>query len=98
MASAPEGSDSNFTWPLFASLLNKDLADVLGNLVNRVTKFCVSRFDGIIPEGGYYGAAEESLAQELDRRIARLTESLEAMEFRKSAAELRGIWVLGNEY
>jgi methionyl-tRNA synthetase len=98
MASAPEGSDSNFTWPLFASIVNKDLADVLGNFVNRVTRFCVSRFDGLVPEGGAYGAAEEALAQELDRRIIRLTESLEGMEFRKSIAELRGIWVLGNEY
>jgi methionyl-tRNA synthetase len=98
MASAPEGSDSNFTWPLFASIVNKDLADVLGNFVNRVTRFCVSRFDGLVPKGGAYGAAEEALAQELDRRIIRLTESLEGMEFRKSIAELRGIWVLGNEY
>jgi methionyl-tRNA synthetase len=98
MASAPEGSDSNFTWPIFASVVNKDLADVLGNFVNRVTKFCVSRFGGLVPEGGSYASAEEALAQELDRRISRLTESLEAMEFRKSAAELRGIWVLGNEY
>jgi len=98
MASAPEGSDSNFTWPFFASVVNKDLADVLGNFVNRVTKFCVSRFDGLVPEGGSYGASEQALAQELDRRISRLTESLETMEFRKSAAELRGIWVSGNEY
>jgi methionyl-tRNA synthetase len=98
MANSPEGSDANFTWPLFASVVNKDLADVLGNFVNRVTRFCASRFDGRVPEGGSYGAEESALASELDQRLRRLTDSLEAMEFRKSVAELRGIWVLGNEY
>jgi methionyl-tRNA synthetase len=29
--------------------VNKDLADVLGNFVNRVTKFCAARFDGKVP-------------------------------------------------
>jgi methionyl-tRNA synthetase len=98
MANSPEGSDANFTWPLFASIVNKDLADVLGNFVNRVTRFCASRFDGVVPAGGDYGPEETALAGELDRRIERLTECFEAMEFRKSVAELRGIWVLGNEY
>src|SRR5256885_3206418 len=98
MANAPENADSNFTWPLFASVVNKDLADVLGNFVNRVTRFCASRFEGRVPKEGAYGPDEAALAAELDRRIERLTDSLEAMEFRKAVAELRGIWVLGNEY
>ena len=48
IANAPEGSDSNFTWEHFAGVINKDLADVLGNFVNRVTKFCEARFDGYL--------------------------------------------------
>ena len=39
MANAPEGCEFNFTWQHFAGVVNKDLADVLGNFVNRVTKF-----------------------------------------------------------
>ena len=98
MANAPEGSDSNFTWQHFASIVNKDLADVLGNFVNRVTRFCAARFDGKVPEEGPYGEAEAALAAELDARIAQYTNFMEGMEFRKSVAELRAIWVLGNEY
>ncbi len=52
IANAPEGSDSNFTWEQFAGMVNKDLADVLGNFVNRVTKFCAARFDGKGAGGG----------------------------------------------
>src|SRR5258706_15653849 len=66
--------------------------------VNRVTRYCAARFDGKVPEGGSYGAEEEALAAELERRISQYTDCMEAMEFRKSVAELRAIWVLGNEY
>jgi methionyl-tRNA synthetase len=98
IANAPEGSDSNFTWEHFAGVINKDLADVLGNFVNRVAKFCAARFDGVVPGEGDYGPEEHALAAELDHRIAQYTDYLEQAEFRKGLAELRAIWVAGNEY
>ena len=98
MANAPESSDSNFTWEHFASVVNKDLADVLGNFVNRVTKFCAARFDGAVPGEGTYGAEEQALIAELDKRVADYTALLEAIEFRKALGELRAIFVAGNEY
>ena len=98
MANAPESADSNFTWEQFAGTINKDLADVLGNFINRVTKFCVARFDGKVPGEGTYGDEEKALIAELDRRIAQYTEFLEQAEFRKAMGELRAIWVAGNEY
>ncbi|NED83535.1 class I tRNA ligase family protein, partial [Streptomyces sp. SID11233] len=36
MANAPESDDSSFTWEHFQATVNKDLADTLGNFVNRV--------------------------------------------------------------
>lgn len=98
MANSPENSDSNFTFDHFAAVVNKDLADVLGNFVNRVTKFCVSRFDGKVPGEGCYGEDEAALCAELDARVKAYTDFLEALEFRKAMGELRAIWVAGNEY
>jgi methionyl-tRNA synthetase len=98
MANAPESSDSSFTFEHFASVVNKDLADVLGNFVNRVTKFCVSRFDGKVPGHGEYGAEEQALITELDKRVKAYTDCFEAIEYRKALGELRAIWVAGNEY
>jgi methionyl-tRNA synthetase len=98
MANAPESADSSFTWEHFAAVVNKDLADVLGNFVNRVTKFCVSRFDGRVPGEGSYGEEEKALIAELDKRVAQYGAYLEDIEFRKALAELRAIWVAGNEY
>jgi methionyl-tRNA synthetase len=98
IANAPESSDSNFTWEHFAGVINKDLADVLGNFVNRVAKFCAARFDGQVPGEGEYGEDEKSLIAELDRRIAQYAQFLEDAEFRKAMGELRAIWVTCNEY
>ena len=98
LANAPEGSDADFTWPAFQTGVNKDLADVLGNFVSRVTKFARSRFGEQVPAGGPYGAAEEAVTAEIARRVKAYEAHWEAIEIRKAAAELRAIWVEGNEY
>ncbi len=98
MANAPESDDASFTLEHFASVVNKDLADVLGNFVNRITRFCASKFGEQVPAAGAYGEIEEKLIAELDAKIAAYTAALESMEFRKAFAELRGVWVAGNEY
>jgi methionyl-tRNA synthetase len=98
IANAPEGSDSAFTWEQFQTTVNKDLADVLGNFVNRILKFTQTRFDGRVPDGGAYGELETRLQAAIGAKLAELTEHLEAMEMRKAAQALRAVWVLGNEY
>jgi len=98
LSHAPESSDSEFTWENFQASVNKDLADVLGNFVSRVTKFCRSKFGEELPEGGNWGAAEDALIEKLSVGLAAYQAQMEAMEVRKSANELRALWVLGNEY
>ena len=98
LSHVPETSDSEFTWESFQSGANKDLADVLGNFVSRVTKFCRSKFGETVPEADSYGPAEEALIAALTPRIRAYEGHMQAMEVRKSAQELRAIWVLGNEY
>ncbi|WP_316014706.1 methionine--tRNA ligase [Roseobacter sp. HKCCA0434] len=97
MSNVPETSDSQFTWEAFQQGVNKDLADVLGNFVSRVTKFCRSKFGEEVPDGAY-GEEEQALTEELARRVRLYEGHMEAMEFRKATAELRAIWVAGNEY
>ena len=65
LSHAPETSDSEFTWENFQASVNKDLADVLGNFVSRVTKFCRSKFGEEVPDGGEWGADEEALIARL---------------------------------
>ncbi len=98
LSHAPEGSDAEFTWENFQTSVNKDLADVLGNFVSRITKFCRSKFGETVPDGGTAGDDEAALIAALDTRIRAYEAFMEAIEIRKAAAELRAIWVLGNEY
>ena len=98
LANAPESGDSDFTWEAFQAGVNKDLADVLGNFVSRVTKFCRSKFGEAVPDGGAYGAEEAAVTAEIARRLAVLEGHWEAVDFRKAALETRAIWSEGNEY
>lgn len=98
VANAPESSDSAFTWEGFRAAINSDLNDVLGNFVNRITKYAASKFGSMVPETGEAGEDEVWIANELATRLPRLAEHYEAMEFRKAAAETRAIWAAGNEY
>ncbi len=98
LSHAPENSDSEFTWENFQQGVNKDLADVLGNFVSRVTKFCRSKFGEIVPEGGAFGDVENALIADLTAKIRTYEAHMEAIEIRKATAELRAIWVAGNEY
>jgi methionyl-tRNA synthetase len=97
-ANTPESSDTAFTWEQFQSAINRDLADVLGNFVNRILKFNEARFDGVVPDGGEPGEVERRLYADVSGKLADLTEQLESIEIRKSAQALRDLWVLGNQY
>ena len=98
LSHAPESGDSEFTWENFQQSVNKDLADVLGNFVSRVTKFCRAKFGEAVPGGGSFGQPEQNLIAALTTRLRAYEDAMSRMEVRKSAAELRAIWVLGNEY
>ncbi len=98
LSHAPESADAEFTWENFQTSVNKDLADVLGNFVSRITKFCRSKFGEALPAGGEWGAREAALIDELNTRIRAYETFMEEKEVRKAAAELRAIWVAGNEY
>ena len=98
LSHAPESADAEFTWENLQASVNKDLADVLGNFVSRVTKFCRSKFGEAVPEGGAATPLEAALIDELAGRIRAYETQMEAMALRKAAFELRSAWVAGNEY
>ncbi len=98
LSHAPESSDSEFTWENFQASVNKDLADVLGNLVSRVTKFARAKLGATIPAGGVAGDREARLAADLTAGLRAYEAAMDAIEVRRAAGELRALWVLGNEY
>jgi methionyl-tRNA synthetase len=98
IANAPESDDSSFTWELFAGAVNKDLADTLGNFVNRVLTFSAKRFGETVPPGGEPGEAEEALGKRVAALVAEVETNLDELQFRKTAHSLRNLWSEGNAY
>ena len=98
MANAPESSDSSFTFDSFASTVNKDLNGVLGNFAQRVLKMTASKLGESVPQGGEFTADENELIETLQSRVNDYFKYMDELEFRKAFAELRAIWVEGNNY
>ncbi|MGW3096383.1 methionine--tRNA ligase [Streptomyces sp. NPDC001102] len=98
IANAPESDDSSFTWEHFTATVNKDLADTLGNFVNRVLSFSRKRFGDEVPAGGEPGEAETKLGGQIAELLAEYESHMESLQFRKAAAALRALWSAGNSY
>ncbi|MEU0782195.1 methionine--tRNA ligase [Streptomyces sp. NPDC006173] len=98
IANAPESDDSSFTWEHFTATVNKDLADTLGNFVNRVLSFSKKRFGEEVPAGAEAGEAETRLGEEIAGLLGEYETQMEALQFRKAASALRALWSAGNSY
>ncbi|MFF5449230.1 methionine--tRNA ligase [Streptomyces sp. NPDC012888] len=98
IANAPESDDSSFTWEHFTATVNKDLADTLGNFVNRVLSFSRKRFGDEVPAGKEAGEAEARLGVQIAELLAEYEGHMEGLQFRKAAAALRALWSAGNSY
>ncbi|GHG58788.1 methionine--tRNA ligase [Streptomyces griseocarneus] len=98
IANAPESDDTSFTWEHFAASVNKDLADTLGNFVNRVLSFSRKRFGDNVPAGNEEGEAEAELGRQIAELLAEYERHMEELQFRKAAQALRALWSAGNSY
>lgn len=65
----PENKDADFTWRDYQSRVNNELADILGNFVNRTATFAHRYFGGVVPP------LSSTEKEELVRRL--LSEDLE---------------------
>lgn len=98
LARAPESDDSAFMWADFQAVVNKDLADVLGNFVNRSLQLTQKNFGAVLPPQGELTADDDAFLTRLQGVVNRMTGHMEEMDIRKSVEALREAWVLGNEY
>ena len=76
----PFDNDGIITWELVVERLNSDLANILGNLVNRTISMCNKYFGGIVKKTG----AQEAVDQEL-KALAKATKD----KVQKKMDELR---------
>ncbi|MGM5629546.1 methionine--tRNA ligase [Apibacter raozihei] len=96
LANAPETKDNNFTWKDFQIKNNSELADNLGNFMNRVSVFINKYFDGKIP-----ALTEGKKFQELKRlseTAKEISGYIQKYEFRNGLNALMNLSHLGNKF
>lgn len=91
LANIPETDDTDFSFSHFSQIINKDLADILGNFINRTFTLIHKYFKGTLP---FYELNDDRL----DTMVQEYKKSLEQLQFRQALSTLRKIWDFGNEF
>ena len=70
------GQDANFTHDAFVRRINSDLANDLGNVLNRVHRLVLNNFEGKLPAATSIGDAEKEVIDLANKVIAEIKEGL----------------------
>ncbi|MGQ9661089.1 MAG: methionine--tRNA ligase [Kiritimatiellia bacterium] len=98
MAEMPLGQDANFTAESFLRRYNAELANDLGNMVNRVVTLVIKYFGGRIPEPGLTGCEENQLEQVTLDAARGMLKTVEQMQIHSGLGGLMNAIREGNRY
>jgi methionyl-tRNA synthetase len=97
----PEQRDSEFTWNDYRDRINNELADVLGNFVNRVLVLTRKYYEGVVPD-----APKESVLTDVDKSLIEVLEGagerigdlILRHRYREAQLEAMNVARRGNKY
>jgi methionyl-tRNA synthetase len=95
---APESKDAEFTWKEYQTRINSELADILGNFVNRALVLTQKYYDGKIPEPGKFTAEDKRVLNDMQDIPIRMAELVYAYKLRDAQFEAMNLARLGNKY
>ncbi len=94
----PYENDGNATWALIAERTNSDLANTLGNLVNRTISMSNKYFGGVVADKGAAEAVDEDLKAVVTGTYAKVVNKMETLRVADALTEIFGIFKRCNKY
>jgi methionyl-tRNA synthetase len=97
-SNAPETKDTDFSWGLFQSRNNDELADILGNFINRTLTFVHRYYEGRIPTRGKVGSEDRSMLDAAAAAPGTIGGFLERFEVRNASKAFMDLCRSANKY
>jgi methionyl-tRNA synthetase len=95
---APETRDADFAWRDFQAWHNNELADVLGNFVNRALTFISKYYGSSVPTASAFTENDNRVLAILHNAPSAVGDRLEKFEFKNALQELMKIAQEANRY
>ncbi len=97
-ANLPENKDTDFYWKEFQAKNNSELADILGNFINRTFIFAKKHFDGMVPTRGELEKIDEDMLILLAEAPIKIGKLIESYKIRDAVFEMMSLARAGNKY
>ena len=94
----PFDNDGVISWELMVERLNSDLANILGNLVNRTISMSNKYFDGTLRNGGAAEAVDEDLKAVVLDAVKKTVAKMDQLRVADAITEIFGIFRRCNKY
>ncbi|MCR5082191.1 MAG: methionine--tRNA ligase [Parasporobacterium sp.] len=94
----PFDNDGTITWELLVERINSDLANTLGNLVNRTISMSNKYFDGIVKDAGVKEAVDDDLIAIVTSTKEKVAKKMESLRVADAITEVFNAYRRCNKY
>lgn len=94
----PFDNDGIISWELMVERMNSDLANILGNLVNRTISMSNKYFEGVVRDGGIKDEFDEDLKAVVLEEVKKVSEKMEKLRVADAITSIFNIFRRSNKY
>ncbi len=94
----PFENDGVVTWELMVERMNSDLANTLGNLVNRTISMSNKYFGGVVSDSGVSEPVDDDLKAVINATPGRVTEKMDKLRVADAISEIFTLFKRCNKY
>ncbi|WP_075717422.1 methionine--tRNA ligase [Roseburia sp. 499] len=94
----PFDNDGVISWELVTERRNSDLANTLGNLVNRTVSMSNKYFDGVVTDAGVTDAVDEDLKNVVTGTVEKVAAKMEELRVADAITEIFNLFKRCNKY